>query len=208
MGNVISAEIVPNGCHEYVTKSINFILNNQPITCLTQCLYTDKAESDKNLQNVFKNYYKNTFNVEMDTIILQDIYHMKDRIVRTLPKSHADYHIATKQLTSIFSTLKIKDDKLTKKDFCKILDKWESDFSSCQIGKTSLENVALLGKILSDRKSDNEQNGKPIITSETVHALHNLKQEPQISSVWNITLYSHLQQGKCQYFIMYFITLH
>jgi len=210
---VICAEIVPDGSHEHVSKSINFILQNQSKSCVTKCFYTDKAVADKNLHKLFNNFYKDTFNIEMETIVLQDIYHIKERIVRTLPKSHADYYIAVKKLTSIFSTLKIQDDKMTKEDFCNLLNKWEKEFSTCQIGKTSLENVSILGKILSEGKSDKEHKGKSIISSQTVSALDNVKQEPQLSSVWNIKQYSHLQQGIVLILFtfkitMYFITLH
>jgi len=114
--------------------------------------------------------------------------------VRTLPKSHADYHVAVKKLTSIFAVLKTKED-ITKLEFSDLLDKWGSDFSSCQIGKTSIENITLLGNVLSKSKSQKKLHGKPIVSSQTLHALENIKQEPQLSSVWNIKLFSHLQQG-------------
>lgn len=55
------------------------------------------------MEKTFNENYSSGFKTE----ILQDIYHVKDRVKRFMVKNHPDYQIATKGLNEIFGQLKI-----------------------------------------------------------------------------------------------------
>lgn len=80
-----------------------------------------------------------------------DIHHAKDRILRHLPKSHADYSLAAKSLTEIFGCLKHpQPDCLFKSeiDFKSALLGWKDKFSISQCHNTALETVLNLANVL------------------------------------------------------------
>jgi len=165
-GFVVHSEIVPDGSHKHVINGILQILQFQTNEVLTECFFSDKAVADANLSDTFANFYATHFKVQKRTailqgksifmcLILQDIYHIKERINKTLVKSHADYHLAAQALTILFGKLKIPaaDNELqNKEDFANALRKWENNFSKCHHSGSSIDNLKKLGKLLQSKR--------------------------------------------------------
>ena len=60
-GNVIVAQIVPDGSHSHIANCIQQILPFQSKDALTKAFYSDKAVADQNLCLIFSDFYMETF---------------------------------------------------------------------------------------------------------------------------------------------------
>lgn len=87
-----------------------------------------------------------------------DIFHAKTRVLKTLPKYHADYCAASKLLTQIFSQLTASNSNCSKSEFIRCLDEWVKMFSIAQHGKTSHDMIEAIGNLLQE-KPVTEQSG-------------------------------------------------
>jgi len=90
-----------------------------------------------------------------------DIYHVKQRIVKLLSKSHPDYSIALHRLTSIFTEVK-RDPKESKfknvEDLKKSFLNWKTEFSVCQ-NTTPISFVITAGNILQGKSELSSKGG-------------------------------------------------
>ena len=87
-------------------------------------MYTDHPVKDsKTIISVWNDYFDN--NKEDEIIILQDIYHAQNRVLKVMNKKHSDYRAAEKEIRDIIFRVKSDTNPYeTEQEFKDKLNEW------------------------------------------------------------------------------------
>ena len=146
-GAVLAYKIVPNDTKEYLQELLTSIwsVNNNP----TKAMYTDHPSKDsKTIINTWNSIYKFKF-PNQSIIVLQDIFHAQNRVLKGMSKNHSDYKFSSQEIKQII--YKVKTGYYEKKeDFKEKLKKWQKKWNQTKQNGYKLSDfqfVIWLGKI-------------------------------------------------------------
>ena len=150
MCHILAFRIVPDGSHVHVVSVLEEILGLQGEQVTTKAHYSDKAKADKNLSEIFTNHYSKHAGGPVTTIILNDIWHAQNRVVKHLLKTHPDYWSAVNGMKSIFAPLvKLDCPYKSSNDLRKAFLDWEKKYSSVQNAYSGMEAIKEAVNVLS-----------------------------------------------------------
>ena len=100
---VVFHKIVPNDTKEYLSELLSDIWSNSEV--ITKAMYTDHpAKDSKTIISNWNQYFDKDKCDEI--IVLQDIYHAQNRVLKVMNKKHSDYKIAEKEIKEIIFRVK------------------------------------------------------------------------------------------------------
>lgn len=94
-GQVLHFSIVPNDTKPLVGQALTAVWNTpgRPASLVTQAVYTDNPRADQHtIQDAFESQWSHHNSV---LLVLLDVWHGRNRILRTMNKYHADYKSGT-----------------------------------------------------------------------------------------------------------------
>jgi hypothetical protein len=138
-------DIVPFDSRDYMRNAFELIWGTPNRQVTTQAVYTDNCKSDKNILLACFHSFKQHENCSLD--VLQDIWHALQRVLKCMPKNHADYKEAKKDLKTLFAKLNKPEAYPEKTGFVTALTNWLNTYSSASVAQKlpPKEQVTYLG---------------------------------------------------------------
>jgi hypothetical protein len=126
-GYVIGYKIVPSDERIHVQQLLKDIWTTENREIITKVVYTDNPKVDKSaILTTFKDCHPQEL---VDVVVLLDIFHAQNRIVKELRYQHPDYKAAKQELSKIFAKIQQPNSYPQPEDLVNDFDAWITKFS-------------------------------------------------------------------------------